>query len=160
MAFVSHLALMNISCSKRSSNSAAATSEQTLKQNEKRQALSLRQIHSNWHLYRTEFGAEDWKLKPTDRYLAKRVQRDAAGNLKWEEDYYYSGATFITPKGQNWEMLTIHFDYTTQTVDLAYIGQDSAISDVIKKQNGANTELEERLATADQILKKWGHSRR
>ncbi len=93
--------------------------------NAAREKSGLRTIEPSWHLYRTEFNAEDWKLSVSSRELAKRVQYDAQGKVIWEEDYYYSGREYHDSDGTGWEHLVLHYDYATAIFMLHYLGTNS-----------------------------------
>ena len=121
-----------------------------------RSRLGLRQIHTNWFRYRSEFGAEDWKIASSDRWLAKRIQRDTAtGKTIWEEDYYYTGRTFVTPEGQQWEEITVHYEYGPRKLLVSYVGQDAATTSAVEGANSLPT-LTEKLSAVERVLEKWG----
>jgi hypothetical protein len=121
-----------------------------------RSRLGLRQIHADWFQYRTEFGAEDWKLRSSDRWLAKKIQRDTAtGKPLWEEDYYYTGRTFATPEGQQWEEITVHYEYGSRKLLVSYVGQDTATTSAVERANSLPT-LNEKLSAVERALEKWG----
>ena|SRR2546429_7656519 len=151
------LASLVVSCGRNPTSSAVPTTK-AMAENQKREKLGLRQVKTIWYLYRTEFGAEDWKLKESDNWGSKRIQRDSSGKLLWEEDYYYSGKTFMTDKGQDWEMLTVHFDYGSGAFAVSYVGQDTTMAALLNKV-AAHSTATEKLAVADEILKKWGMTR-
>jgi hypothetical protein len=64
----------------------------------------------------------------------------------------------VTAKGQNWEMLTVHYDFGPGSFTVNYVGQDPATAEMAAKLSPASSESE-KLLTADNILKKWGKSR-
>lgn len=123
-------------------------------ENEERAKLQLRQIHPDWYLYRREFGADDWKIASSDG-LVKRVQRDTTGKLLWEEDYYYTGRTFSTSEGQQWETLTVHYDYGPRKLLVSYVGQDATTSSLVGRANSLATTTE-KLSVVEEILRRWG----
>ena len=88
----------------------------------------------------------------------KKVHRDKSGKPDWEQDYYFSGKTFVTAKGQDWEMLAVHYDFGFGSFTVNYVGQDPATAAMVAKLSPA-TSASEKLLTADNILKKWGKSR-
>jgi hypothetical protein len=125
-------------------------------ENLERSRLGLRQIHENWFQYRTEFGAEDWKIAASDRWLAKKIQRDTAtGKPLWEEDYYYTGRAFVTPEGQQWEEFTVHYDYGPHKLVVSYVGPDVATTSAVERANSLPT-LAEKLSAVERVLEKWG----
>lgn len=127
----------------------------------------IRQIHSDWSFYGREFNADKWKLKAGDDSLAKVVQRGPQESILWEEDYYFSGATFVHPHagaGPDWEHLTIHYDYSTLEFYISYSGVNShALADIKtlnlihKGYKGASNQ--ETLQVADSILRQWNGKR-
>jgi len=127
-------------------------------ENQQRETMALRLVKPTWHLYRVEFGAEDYK-ENLQGNLIKRVQRDPKGALAWEEDYYFSGKTFTTFKGQVIsEQLTVHCDYGNAMLEVNYIGEDPTVVELLEKVKNTPS-ANEKLSIADQILKKWGTSR-
>jgi hypothetical protein len=158
--FVLTLAVLFVGsgCNK-SSTGSPQPSPNTMAENQQREKVGLRTVKPTWHLYRVEFGAEDWKVQQNG-WLAKRIQRDSNGNPQWEEDYYQSGKTYKTENGgQDWESITVHYDYGPGTLEVHYIGENSAIRaafDALK--NKASTPAE-KLSVVDDTLKAWGLSR-
>jgi hypothetical protein len=124
-------------------------------ENQERARLGLRLVSTNWCPYRAEFGEEDWKLASSDSWLAKKVHRNPSGKLAWEEDYYFSRRTFVTPKGQSWEMLTVHYDYDSGAITVSYIGPDPTVTTLLDRL-GPGSTMKEKLLAVDQILKGWG----
>lgn len=131
----------------------------TMKENGRRAALGLQVVGTNWFLYSSEFGEENWKIDPKG-YLAKKIHRDSQNTIQWEEDHYYSGKSFRANPDDptEWEMLTLHYEYATGILDLRYVGQDVSIITLVTKSAAAPT-LSDKLKIADEILKKWGMSR-
>jgi len=127
-------------------------------ENQQRAKLGLRMIPPTWCLYSAEFGEENWKSVPPGAGGDKKSHRDKSGKLLWEEDYYFSGKTFVTEKGRNWEMLTVHYDFGSDSFTVNYMGQDPATAELVAKLGPASS-VSEKLLTADNILKKWGKSR-
>lgn len=140
------------SCDRRSPNS-VSPSRNSAHENQERVRIGLRQLKPDWFLYSAEFDEENWKITPSDR-IAKKLHRDKTSKLVWEEDYYYSGQKFVTEKGQDWELIAVHYDYNSGTLAIHYIGQDSAISEMLDKLDSTSA-VNEKLLIADQILKKW-----
>src|SRR4051794_17744355 len=93
----------------------------TLAENAERTRVGLRLVQSTWYLYSTQFSEETWKIKE-DGYEGKRIHRDMENKAVWEEDYYYTGKTFLFPPKNmtDWEMLTIHYDYPSKVFTVTY----------------------------------------
>jgi len=132
--------------------------------NKVRARYGIRLIKPDWQFYRREFGAEDWKDR--QGHGCKRVQRDEdSRRIVWEEDYYATGASFVTVNGvRAWEQLTIHFDYGEQKFYIGYIGVDATVKAVekslnLKDKGYAGKSNTDTLKVADTILKKWGKAR-
>jgi hypothetical protein len=153
-----------ITCLLTSCERPAATSTSlsalTSSENVRRVSLGLRPVGTNWFFYNAEFGEENWKLTPNG-YGAKKIHRDSENNIQWEEDYYYSGRTFKTlpDNSTGWEMLTVHYDYTNSSLYLEYVGTDTAVEAIAASGTYAPI-MSNKLVIADQILKRWGQSRR
>ena len=73
--------------------------------------------------------------------------------MGWEEDYYYSGRTFLFPpdNGTEWENVIVHFDYPSKLFTLTYIGLDGSILSLFG-QSGPNATTN-KIGIADTILK-------
>jgi hypothetical protein len=156
---MSVLLCIGISCDRQTSLSPGARSK-TMAENQQRSILGVRTVKTNWYFYSAEFGEENWKIISSDGWQSKKIHRDANGKLIWEEDYYYTGKTFFTFKGQEvWESLNIHYDYGAVAFEINYSGQDTGILDAVKKLEEPPTTTQEKLSTADEILKRWGMSR-
>jgi hypothetical protein len=131
--------------------------------NEVRAKIGLREIQKDWNFY-SEFNAEKWSKKGSDG-LCKMVQRGVRGKMiLWEEDYYYSGGTYTTVDGTFHEFLTIHYDYRTDQLCVAYVGGNtksgSLVGSLPPLLNGhAGATKDQTFAVADAILKQWGMSR-
>jgi hypothetical protein len=132
----------------------------TMSENQRREQLGLRPVGRMWHPYRVEFGAEDWKLDASDKWGAKRIQRDSKGDPQWEEDYYYSGQTYkLENEAQDWEKITVHYDYRTGSLEVHYTGMDPVIRASFNDiKSGART-IAEKLSIVDNALRTWGLSR-
>jgi len=139
----------------------AANQKRMEVENHKRVELGLRVIRPpDWYLYSVEFDEENWKKTSAGDYEAKKLHRDPDGRLVWEEDYYYSGRSYIEPNNgvRVWEMLTINYDYTSSSLAVEYGDDDPTIQSLIDKLSAGST-MKEKLSIADQILTKWGLSR-
>jgi hypothetical protein len=132
--------------------------------NEVRAKIGLREIQEDWTFYGKQFNADSWK-KNGAIGECKKVQRGVRGKMiLWEEDYYYSGATYTDIDGTGWEFLTIHYDYRTDQLCVAYVGintkSESLVSSLPPLLNGhAGATKDQTFAVADAILKQWGTSR-
>ena len=131
----------------------------TMSENTNRATLGLRQVGTNWCLYSSEFGEENWKIDPHG-YEAKKIHRDSESKIQWEEDYYYSGKTFHRNPDSptTWEILTVHYDYTTKAVDIEYVGEDPTVSASFSRITPRSTN-KEKFDVADEILGRWGSPR-
>lgn len=149
----------SVACN-RSSTAGYQPSPNTMAENPQREKVELRTVKATWHFYRVEFGAEDWKLDAADRWGAKRIQRDSKGNPQWEEDYYHSGKTYRTENGgQDWERITVYYDYGPGTLEIHYIGENSAIRAAFDGLKSKASTPAEKLSVVDNTLKAWGLSR-
>jgi len=128
-----------------------------ISENQERSRLGLRLLKTNWIAYRVEDGEEDWKMTPSEDWLAKKTHRDSNGKLVWEEDYYYSRRTFTTEKGVNWEMLSVQYDYQKDAIAVFYVGRDSAVESLVDRIGIAVPS--DKLKLVDDIVKRWGISR-
>jgi hypothetical protein len=141
--------------------------------NARRAKAGIRPIKKEWTFYGREFLAEKWK---DGTNLCKMVQRDKSGALVWEEDYYYSGATFLNSKGDTeWEFLSTHYDYSSNHFSLGYASTNAALSALFtnltltptgpKDQWGQQTSAlmgtndQQTLDVADKALAIWGKAR-
>ncbi len=103
------------------------------------------------------------------------VQRDSSRALLWEQDYYYSGMSYATSKGIDWEFLAVSYDYTTKRAALDYVGTNAVIAALTqnltltpfgpKDQLGQRTQSrvgssnQETFAVADKVLAMWNRTR-
>lgn len=157
-ALVLALMCVGVACN-RSSTAGPQPSPNTMAENQQREKVGLRTVKPTWHLYRVEFGAEDWKVKQNGS-LAKRIQRDSKGNPLWEEDYYQSGKTYTTENGgRDWESITVHYDYGSGTLEVHYIGEDPAIHAAFDDLKSKASTPAKKLSVVDDTLKAWGLSR-
>ena len=124
-------------------------------ENQQREKIGLRLISPTWNLYRVAFSEEDWKASQAGD-IVKKVHRDSIGKVVWEEDYYYTGRSFFTEKGQSWEFLAVYYDYTNAFLDVKYVGQDRSITEALDTLRTKLAPMQEKLSVADQILEKWG----
>jgi hypothetical protein len=126
--------------------------------NELRASLGLRLIGESWVLYRSLPTQEDWKIRK-DGFVAKSVFKDAAGKTVSEEDYYYSGAQFVDPEGRGWERITVHYDYGTKQVYLAYTGTnattEAALSKFLMRLHGPSTDVAGAMAAVKTAAAGW-----
>ena len=144
----------------------------TPQSNQARVQLGIRPIKSDWAFYGREFQAEKWQAGTN---LCKVVQRDNRGTLLWEQDYYYSGLSYATSKGTDWEFLAVNYDYSTKRASLDYIGTNATISVLLqnltpapfgpKDQFGqrnvshAGNSNQEAFSVADKVLAMWNQTR-
>jgi hypothetical protein len=136
--------------------------------NDLRRTLGLRCIKpEEWEYYGTEFRAEKWRLRGVND-PCKMVQYGDNGSILWEEDYYYSGATYLVPPDNetSWEHLTISYDYRKQLLTMGYSGSNESIMSRVDPFTPPNrlidskkTSNEELFTVADDILSQWGLKR-
>jgi hypothetical protein len=140
--------------------------------NEARAKIGIRAIKGEWTFYGREFQADKWK---DGTNLCKMVQRDRIGALLWEQDYYYSGASYPTAKGTQWEFLSVNYDYSAKQASLDYAGTNAAIATLFqnlalapfgpKDPSGHHTQSHvsrndhDTLAVADKVLAMWSRTR-
>ncbi|MEW6155860.1 MAG: hypothetical protein AB1813_00410 [Verrucomicrobiota bacterium] len=126
--------------------------------NELRAGLGLRVIGESWVLYRSLPTQEDWKMRK-DGFVAKTVFKDASGNVSSEEDHYYSGAQFVDREGRGWERITVHYDYGTKQVYLAYTGTnattDAMLSKFLMRLHGPSTDVAGAMAAVKRAAAGW-----
>lgn len=146
------------SCNRNSSaTSKTASAANVAAESARRTQVPLRQIKASWKFYKAERNEEVWTSTAGGEEV-KRLHRSDKGLLEWEEDYYYSGRTFSTIDGVNWENMVLHFDYLTGQFKLYYVGQSPAVETLMSQLPGSSTN-QQTLSIADQILKLWGLSR-
>lgn len=123
---------------------------------QQREQLGLNPIGANWQLQRDEFSEQDWKARGTDSSISKKVKRDSKGNLLWEEDYYYSGKTFTTFKGETvLEQLTVYYDYRTSLYKIGYIGASPIIEALVGELKSQPVTKENGLRVVNSVLRLW-----
>lgn len=126
--------------------------------NELRASLGLRVIGESWVLYRSLPTQEDWKIRK-DGFVAKTVFKDASGKVSSEEDYCYSGAQFVDREGRGWERITVHYDYGTKQVYLAYTGTntvtDAVLSKFLMRLHGPSTDVAGAMAAVKTAATGW-----
>jgi len=141
--------------------------------NAKREQIGIRPVKGEWSFYGREFMAEKWREGTN---LCKVVQRDKNAALVFEEDYYYSGASYFDSKGDlELEMLSVKYDYTGGRFALDYAGTNGAVfalfgklavspfgpKDAAGVQTAAHmgTNDEQTLRVADDVLALWSMKR-
>jgi len=146
------------------------TASEIKKTNAVRKQLGLREINDTWKFYyrKRKFPVDIWK---EGAYECKTIVYwdDTYENIRWEDDYYYTGKTFLIDpalpeEGTTWEMFTIHYDYDDGVFRINYVGINSEILITLEKLNlstvGYHSESNtETLKIADQILDLLGFSR-
>jgi len=163
--------ILGLGCSRSGSFSTVPPTD-TPKTNQARAQIGIRQIKTNWSFYGREFHAEKWK---DGTNFCKVVQRGKTGALLWEQDFYYSGVSYATAKGIEWEFFSLNYDYTNKRVSLDYVGTNAALAMVMqdlklvpfgpKDQLGQRTQShvgsnnKETLLLADMLLGTWNRTR-
>ena len=118
----------------------------------------MQAVQPTWFFYRSQFGAEDWKVIESGS-IAKTIQRDEKGNLLWEEDYYYSGKTYTDANGgRGWEHIAVRYDYVSKKIKIRYDGIAPGLRDKFPIWDMKTTN-ERKLEKLDETLKEWGLSR-
>ena len=124
--------------------------------NQKRREIGLREIKPEWTLYRTEFGAEDWKWGSGATSFCKRVQRGTnTTEIVWEEDYYYSGANYSDMDGTHWESMTIHYDYPKKLYFVHYLGMNAVFVKTAEPFRTGTTNIDSAAKASESILSHW-----
>lgn len=146
--------------------------------NAMRKELGLRLIDpEKWFFYGTrtfdDKREEVWKTS-RDGYECKKVAYYRTGAILWEEDYYYTGKTFMPgvdpDAGHAHEMLVIHYEYGTRNMEVTYIGQDAAVRTLFGQTRPGDVasskdvlplfDVNAQKALADKVLAMWGMTRR
>jgi len=140
--------------------------------NQARAQLGIRQIQTNWSFYGREFQAERWK---DGTNVCKVVQRGKTGALLWEQDFYYSGVSYGTAKGLEWEFFSVNYDYAAKQASVDYVGTNAAIVGLLQNlklapfgstdqvgqrtQSHIGSDDQETFAVADKVLAMWNRTR-
>lgn len=125
-----------------------------LEQNGARKETRLPVVEPNWRLTQSLNSEAAWstgyKFDGTAGHAGKKVLYPG-GNLTVEEDYYYSGKTFVPAwdpdAGTISEGITIRYDYTTTNAPWKCF--------YCNKDNLAEIPLDE----AERVLQSWGLKR-
>jgi hypothetical protein len=163
--------IVGFGCSPSGSFSKVPPSD-TAQSNQTRAQLGIRPIKKEWTFYGREFQAEKWE---DGTNLCKMVQRDTAGALLWEQDYYYSGTSYATAQGTEWEFLSVNYDYSSKQASLDYVGTNMAIATLFQNltlaafgskdefgrrtQSHVGSNNQETFAVADKVLAIWSRTR-
>lgn len=127
-------------------------------ENELREKVGLRLIKSDWFLYRDIGSQEDWKIHK-DGFPAKTVFKDSHGHILADEDYYYSGNEFDDSEGHGWEHITVHYDFGSKKIYLAYTGTNKMIEASLSKYfmtvKGASSEIKESVESVRKVAGDW-----
>ena len=140
---------------------AKCRAEQT---NQVRETLGIRPIKKTWLFCYRQFSEETWK---DGEFLCKKVARSGVGTaILWEEDYYYSGSTYIDINGgKNWESLTVGYNYGSRQFYLGYVGVSPTLNSLVETlprstSVGMMGETNgQTILTADKILTGWNRVR-
>jgi hypothetical protein len=150
-----------LSCSPRTDFSVVPPSD-IASTNAVRKKLGIREIKPEWKFYGREFGEENWLYGSIGQCKKVHRKRDS-DSIKWEEDYYYSGATYVSRDpdgGRGYEFLIIHYDYDDKRFYINYVGKNATIETSLRKLESTNsgrrgTTDVETLKEADKILGSW-----
>jgi hypothetical protein len=161
------LCFVFLAACKRQSDSLPSTPQATINQttnleliaeNKLRQELGLRVIKGDWILYRDIGSQEDWKISKNG-FPSKTVFKDSQGRISEEEDYYYSGNEFYDTEGHGWEFVTIHYNYGSKQVYLAYSGTNKTTEAILSKYfmtiNGASSDAAGAVTTLRKVIIDW-----
>lgn len=132
--------------------------------NQVRETLGIRPIKKTWLFCYRQFSEETWK---DGEFLCKKVARSGVGTaILWEEDYYYSGSTYIDINGgKNWESLTVGYNYGSRQFYLGYVGVSPTLNSLVETlprstSVGMMGETNgQTILTADKILTGWNRVR-
>ncbi|MDR3564043.1 MAG: hypothetical protein P4N59_21755 [Negativicutes bacterium] len=137
--FLLFCVLLAVACKRKPALAALATNQMPtnpsvnlIAENELRQELGLRIIKETWILYRVENGQELWKIH-SDGFPVKSVFKDGGKRVLADEDYYYSGNEFFDQDGHGWERITVHYDFNSKQVYVAYTGTNKATEAILSK---------------------------
>jgi len=126
--------------------------------NKLRQELGLKVIGQDWILYRADNGQEDWKIRK-DGFPAKVVFKDSQRRVLADEDYYYSGNEFYDAEGHGWERVTVHYDYPSKQVYVAYTGTNKPTETALSKYfitiGGASSDVVGAMTAVRKIVADW-----
>ena len=131
--------MLAVACKRKPALPMLATNQMSMNQsnnliveNKLRQELGLRVIKEAWILYRDENGQEAWKMH-NGGFIVKNVFKDGGRRVLADEDYYYSGNEFFNHDEHDWERITVHYDFNSKQVYLAYTGTNKTTEAVLSK---------------------------
>ena len=160
------IGLLLISCGPSSKNSDGETfphleepHKRGLAENPRRLLFGMRAVGANWICFRSTPGSGDeWLIDSArDKAAVKRVRRDAAGKPTTETDVYFSGQRYVDEEGSEAdEELRVSCDWTTGTLDLAYLGADPDVKKSIANLPPfAPPHRLQYVKLVSEIVKKW-----
>ncbi len=166
LAFVTGLLL--ISCGPSSKNADAqdfihlpAPHHRALAENPRRILLGMRSVGEDWVCFRsTAIAGDEWIIdRGHDKASVKRVRRDEAGKPTTETDVYLSSHRYTDAEGNEGdEELRVTCDWTTGTLDLAYLGSDPAVKKSIANLPPfAPPHRQQYVDLVAEIDKNWAH---
>jgi hypothetical protein len=129
-----------------------------------RRRIGLRSVQG-LVLVRSEADFDDWKVRTSDKLLAKRASRDLPGNAVDETDYYYSGIEFADMEGTQREQICVNYDYKKNEMTVTYIGTNAATETLfapfkISASNGPTTNFDGVMAVVRAATKNWPNGAR
>jgi hypothetical protein len=162
---VALIGLLLISCGPSKDSDAQAFIHQpaphhrALAENPRRILLGMRTVGDDWICFRSSpTSGDEWIIdRAHDQAAVKRVRRDAAGKPTTETDSYLSGHRYKNEEGiEGDEELRVTCDWTTGTLDLAYLGSDPAVKKSIANLPPfAPPHRQQYMDLVTQIVKKW-----
>ena len=114
----------------------AGPHKQGLSENPQRLKLGMRAIGSTWICFRsTEIAGDEWIIDASkDIAAVKNVRRDQEGNAMRETDVYISGKKYLSEDGgDSHEELRVSCDWSSEVIELAYLGDDPNIRKWVEK---------------------------
>lgn len=165
LAFLTSLLL--ISCGPSSKDADAqdyihlpAPHHRALAENPRRILLGMRSVGEDWICFRsTPEAGDEWIIdRAHDKAAIKRVRRDEASKPSTETDVYLSRHRYIDAEGnESAEELRVTCDWTTGTLDLAYLGSDPAVKKSIANLPPfAPQHRQQYVDLVTKITQKWG----
>jgi len=107
------------------------------KSNAVRRELGIREIKDTWRFYYRKVTEETWN---NGAYQCKKVAYwdNSYSKTKWEEDYYYTGKTFLSIPGDPGERISrelfyVHYGYGDKTFSINYMGLNASILTMLQK---------------------------
>jgi hypothetical protein len=124
-----------------------------------REKLGLRKVMPTWRFAGSEFSEDRWTdvTPPIGKHECKRLHRDSDLSIEWEEDYYYSGHTWIDSNDDG----TL---FESGTFAFSYAGDNAAIRKRVDSLQSTSdghvgADNDQTLKEVDAVLSTWKISR-